>query len=67
MPLTPWLLGHGPACRLRLQVLKLKLRQSCLGPLFHVRDLVGRGAVRRLIMPKGPVLQLVQRGSKRPG
>ncbi|GLC34310.1 hypothetical protein PLESTB_000743500 [Pleodorina starrii] len=46
------------------QIRKLKLRSSCLPPLYHVRDLVGLGAVKQLDSTCGPVIRLPQ-GSKR--
>lgn len=38
---------------------KLKLRQSALGPEFHVRDLLGSGRLVRLASAAGPVLKAV--------
>ncbi|KAG2429895.1 hypothetical protein HXX76_010675 [Chlamydomonas incerta] len=43
-------------------ICELRLQRSCLPPLYHIRDLVGRGSARRIEAAVGPMIKLTPLG-----
>ncbi|KAG2437129.1 hypothetical protein HYH02_011385 [Chlamydomonas schloesseri] len=43
-------------------ICEMRLQRSCLPPLYHVRDLVGRGSARRIEAAVGPMIKLTPLG-----
>ena len=41
-------------------VMKWKLRGSCLDMQWHVRDLLGRGVFSQVATPSGPLLRIAK-------
>ncbi|PNW81265.1 hypothetical protein CHLRE_07g348951v5 [Chlamydomonas reinhardtii] len=43
-------------------ICETRLQRSCLPPLYHIRDLVGRGSARRIEAAVGPMIKLTPLG-----